>query len=180
MKGKIIRRMNEGERVTSFNCGEKYRDLNDFLINDAPDYRSELLAVTYLMEENDGPIAYFSLANDRIGIEDFRTNTDFNRFRKKTFINAMRIKQYPAVKICRLGVDCNYQHSGIGTALMDYIKMYFLDNNKTGCRYLTVDAHKDAITFYAKNGFKFLIDDYNDNGSDSTCLMFYDLMSLKN
>ena len=64
---------------------------------------------------------------------------------------------------------------------MNYIKMYFMDDNKTGCRYITVDAHTDAIPFYLKNGFNFLqIDDKStDTDSDSTHLMFFDLMSLK-
>ena len=59
--------------------------------------------------------------------------------------------------------------------------MCFLDDNKTGCRYITVDAHTDAIPFYLKNGFNFL-QMYNeeiDINSDSTYLMFFDLMSLK-
>lgn len=48
MSAKIIRRMNEGEKVASFNCGDKYADLNDFLVNDAPDYHYELLAVNLM------------------------------------------------------------------------------------------------------------------------------------
>lgn len=177
----FVRRMSEGESVASFNCGDKYQDLNDFLVNDAPQYRKELLAVTYLVEDDDRSVAYFSLANDRIGIEDFDNSNLFNRFRRKRFINSQRIKHYPAVKICRLGVDQKNQHYGIGTTLMNYIKMCFLDDNKTGCRYITVDAHTDAIPFYLKNGFNFL-QMYNeeiDINSDSTYLMFFDLMSLK-
>ena len=132
----FVRRMEEGESVSSFNCGDKYPDLNDFIANDAPQYRKELLAVTYLVEDNVKSVAYFSLANDR---------------------------------------------NGIGTTLMNYIKMYFMDDNKTGCRYITVDAHTDAIPFYLKNGFNFLqIDNKStDTDSDSTHLMFFDLMSLK-
>ena len=177
----FIRRMEEGESVSSFNCGDKYPDLNDFIANDAPQYRKELLAVTYLVEDNVKSVAYFSLANDRIGIEDFDNSNLFNRFRRKRFINSKRIKHYPAVKICRLGVDQESQHYGIGTTLMNYIKMYFMDDNKTGCRYITVDAHTDAIPFYLKNGFNFLqIDDKStDTDSDSTHLMFFDLMCLK-
>lgn len=62
---------------------------------------------------------------------------------------------------------------------MDYIKMYFLDDNKTGCRYLTVDAHKDAVNFYIKNGFKTLLEEADTDSVESTSLMFYDLMTLK-
>ena len=104
-----FRRMKEGERIYEFNCGNNYEDLNDFIINDAPLYRDELLAVTYVIEDSEKTLAYCSLANDRIGIEDFPSNTDYNRFRKKRFVNAKRIKHYPAIKICRLGVDVEHQ-----------------------------------------------------------------------
>lgn len=175
----IVRKMDDHEKIDSFNCGEGFADLNDFIINDAPLYRKELFAVTYLMEDEGAPVAYFSLANDRIGIEDFLDTTSYNRFRRKRFVNSKRIKHYPAVKICRLGVDARRQHSGLGTKLMNFIKLFFLDDNKTGCRYITVDAHIDAVTFYLKNGFEFLQDIQITESSDSTVLMFYDLMALK-
>ena len=171
--------MNDHERIDSFNCGERYYDLNDFIINDAPLYSKELFAVTYLMEDESAPIAYFSLANDRIGIEDFHDTTSYNRFRRKRFVNSKRIKHYPAVKICRLGVDVRRQYAGVGTKIMNFIKFFFLDDNKTGCRYITVDAHIDAVPFYMKNGFELLRDIQITESLDSTVLMFYDLMALK-
>ena len=35
----IVRKMNDHEKIDSFNCGERFSDLNDFIINDAPLYR---------------------------------------------------------------------------------------------------------------------------------------------
>ena len=175
----IVRKMNDHEKIDSFNCGERFTDLNDFIINDAPLYRKELVAVTYLMEDEGTPIAYFSLANDRIGIEDFQDTTSYNRFRRKRFVNSKRIKHYPAVKICRLGVDISRQCAGVGTKLMNFIKLFFLDDNKTGCRYITVDAHINAVSFYTKNGFELLQDVQITESLDSTVLMFYDLMALR-
>ena len=70
------------------------------------------------------------------------------------------------------------QSSGLGSLILDAIKWYFLDDNKTGCRYITVDAHRDAVPFYLKNGFKILTES-EDNSYDHTRLMFYDLMALK-
>jgi ribosomal protein S18 acetylase RimI-like enzyme len=80
----------------------------------------------------------------------------------------------PAVKIGRLGVHTKYQKSGIGTQLLDTIKFLFIDNNKTGCRYITVDAYNNekTIPFYRKNGFNFLTE--SDSG-DTTRLMYFDL-----
>ena len=51
-----------------------------------------------------------------------------------------------------------------------------LANNKTGCRFLTVDAYADAIPFYQKNGFVVLNDDDKD---DPTRLLFFDLNDVE-
>ena len=51
----------------------------------------------------------------------------------------------------------------------------FVFENKTGCRFLTVDAYLDAIPFYVKNGFRFMNTDDDD---PHTRLMFFDLMKL--
>ena len=85
-----IRRLEEEEKIESFCCGDA--DLDDSIVNEAPFYRDALLAVSYVMEENRKPIAYFSLANDRISIQDFETNTEFNPFRRTRFVNEKRIK----------------------------------------------------------------------------------------
>lgn len=153
------------------------QDLNDFILHEANDYRKALLAITYVAidKENDKPLAYFSLANDRVSMGDFESRTEFNRFRKHRFVNEKRIKSYPAAKICRLAVSVEAKGQHIGTFLLDFIKSYFLADNKTGCRFLTVDAYLNAVSFYQKEGFEFL------NGDDKdamTRLLYFDLASL--
>ncbi|MCQ2225529.1 MAG: GNAT family N-acetyltransferase, partial [Paludibacteraceae bacterium] len=49
-------------------------------------------------------------------------------------------------------------------------------DNKTGCRFLTVDAYLDAVPFYEKNGFSLLTTE--DEDSTYTRLMYFDLDSL--
>jgi len=85
-------------------------------------------------------------------------------------------KSHPAVKVGRLAVNSQYQRKGIGSELMDYIKGYFLDNNKTGCRFITVDAVNNprTVNFYLRNGFDFLTS--KDEGEDNR-LMFFDLIT---
>lgn len=165
-----IDRMEENEVIESFNCGDA--DLNDFILQEAPLYRNALLAVSYVAKIEDEAIAYFSLANDRISLGDFEDKTEFNRFRKHRFKNEKRLKSYPAVKVGRFAVSCDYRGSGIGTILMDFIKDYFITNNKTGCRFITVDAYLSAIPFYEKNNFSPLLPNDNDK---HTRLLFYDL-----
>lgn len=167
-----------GEYVKSFDCGDD--DLNDFIVNEAPLYRKSLLAVTYVMVRMSDPlkvVAFCSLANDRISVADFEQKTDFNRFRRKQDIpQPKRIKSYPAVKVCRLAVDDSVKGLHLGTKMLDFIKGYFVSDNKTGCRFITVDAYLDAIPFYLKNGFKPLNED--DANSEYTRLLFFDLYSL--
>ena len=90
-----IRRLGKEDHILTFDCGDN--DLNDFILNESPRYRSARLAVTYVIEvkESDHVVGFFSLANDRVSISDFESKTEFNRFRKKRFVNEKRIKSYP-------------------------------------------------------------------------------------
>ena len=114
--------MQADETVVSFDCGDD--DLNEFIVKEAPLYRKALLAMTYLLEDTETGkvLAYFSLANDRVSLSDFESKTEFNRFRKHRFVNEKRLKSYPAVKLCRLGVSISAKGMHLGTYLIDFIK----------------------------------------------------------
>lgn len=167
-----IMRMSTKDKIESFDCGDA--DLNDFILNDAPRYREAKLAVSYVVYDKDTgkSVAFFSLANDRVSLSDFENKTEFNRFRKQRFVNEKRLKSYPAVKLCRLGVALQMQENHLGKAILLFIKTYFTEDNKTGCRFLTVDAYTNAVPFYERNGFVPLNDDDKD---DRTRLLYFDL-----
>ena len=73
---------------------------------------------------------------------------------------------------------------------MDFIKVLFRTNNRTGCRFLIVDAlnRPKTLHYYEKNGFRYLIDDerleakYMGIGVGrlplNTRLMYFDLLKL--
>lgn len=171
-----IRKLGKDDQVESFDCEDA--DLNDFILHESPYYRQALLAVSYVVEKKQGKpevIAYFSLANDRISITDFENKTEFNRFRRSRFVNEKRLKSYPAAKLCRFGVDKLVKGKAIGSFLLDFIKSSFIEDNKTGCRFVTVDAYAAAVPFYLKNGFMPLTD--NDK-NDPTRLLYFDLGDL--
>lgn len=170
-----VRRLKVGDTINSFDCCDD--DLNDFIINEAPLYRNALLAVTYVVEDkmSSDILAYFSLTNDKISISDFENNTEFNRFRKHKFVNDKRLRSYPAIKIGRLAIAKSAQHQSIGTYLLEFIEQYFITDNKSGCRFVTVDAYTKAIPFYLKNGYQFLNKDDKDH---HTRVMYFDLGSL--
>ena len=170
-----IRILQKDEKAKSFNCGDD--DLNDFLLNRSNSFRKALLAVTYVFEniESKEIIGYFSLANDRASLTDFENKTEFNRFRRNRFVNGKRMKSYPSVKICRLGINKDFHGKGIGSMLLNFIKSYFLEENKTGCRFITVDAYNNAIPFYQNNDFQHLKKEESDT---VTRLLYYDLNDI--
>jgi GNAT superfamily N-acetyltransferase len=86
-----------------------------------------------------------------------------------------RYKSYPSVKLGRFAIHKQFQKQGLGSQLIDYIKGLFLDNNKTGCQYITVDAYSKSLEFYAKNGFQFFSD--KDKDAD-TRQMYFSLVEL--
>ena len=166
-----IKKLESNDRIESFDCGDE--DLNDFILNQSSFFNSEKLSVNYALKsiENESVLAFFSLSNDKISINDFNSKNKYNRFSKR-FNNHKRLKSYPAVKIGRLGVANSMKGKNIGSAIMNYIKSYFTFDNKSGCRFITVDAYCDAIPFYKKNGFIPLND---DDMHDKTKLLYFDL-----
>lgn len=171
----VVRRLNIGDNVNAFDCSDL--DLNDFILNEASFYRNALLSVTYVVENKitKEVLAYFSLSNDKISITDFENKTEFNRFRKHKFVNEKRLRSYPAIKIGRLAIADKAQHQKIGTYLLEFIEEYFIVDNKSGCRFVTVDAYVNAIPFYIKNNYQFL---NNDDEDKRTRVMYFDLASL--
>ena len=175
-----LKRLNPNDNVKPFDCGNE--DLNGFLLEDntsvpnAKHHANELLAVTYIIEdeEKEQTIAYFSLLNDKIDRE-ITDNIVWNRLSRE-IPNIKRRKSQPAVKIGRLAVSTKWMRNGLGSILLDFIKSYFTKNRRTGCRFLTVDAYHGAVDFYAKNGFVRLSEGRSDG---NTCLMYYDLIDYK-
>ena len=171
-----VHKMDEGEVVTAFDCGDE--DLNGFILTDAPLYRKEKLAVTYTVIDKHSVdkkvVAFFSLSNDRISITDFDNKTKYNRFSRR-FNNRKRLKSYPAAKIGRLAVHASTKGMNIGSTLLYFIKNFFAIDNKTGCRFITVDAYAAAIPFYLKNGFVPLNE---EDADEPTRLLYFDLNDL--
>lgn len=147
-----------------FSCGNGQieKDLNDFFENEADLYREELLGKTYCWITKEEPrqiIGLFTISNDSIKTTYLERSTS-NRL-NRSINNAKRGRSYPAVLIGRLGVNEHFQGGGrfIGTQILDILKDWFTDeNNKTGCRFMVVDAHNHPRTlhFYQQNGFNFL------------------------
>ena len=170
---KLIRLSSES-LIKPFNCGDL--DLNEFLINDSIKFIRSLLAVTYVIENETNTIAFFSLLNDKVSILDTESKTQWRKLIKDKLPYGKRFNSYPAMKIGRLGVSLLYKKQGFGTDILNYLKDLFISNNRTGCRYITVDAYRESLDFYKKNGFEFMTS--LDVNAD-TRLMYFDLIQLK-
>ena len=178
------------EESDKFTCGNE--DLDDFFQTDSIAYAEDLFGKTYCfrMKENVKELlCAFTVSNASIF-----TMLLPNARKKRVAKNVSYVKRdliYPAVLIGRLGISTKYQKHHIGTELMNFIKSWFVDSsNKTGCRYLIVDAYNSEIplAFYKKNGFDFIFSteeqekDYRKIVSDNplrTRLMFFDLILIK-
>ena len=169
----LVRLGTEDKRDAAFDCGDD--DLNEFFFKDSRLANSELVAVTYAWIEDTRTLAFFSLSNDAIKRE-LLTGSAFKRITRRVN-HDKRYSTMPAVKIGRFAVDKTAQANGLGTLVLDFIKYWFTDGNKTGCRFIVVDAYNSPSTmnFYMKNGFQFLLDGDKTN---KTRLMFFDLKTI--
>ena len=150
-------------------------DLDEFIRDDAQVHQRELLTVTYSYSFDEGgaviPVAFVSLANGSMPLLD--------KHRSELCLEDIPYQEFPCVKIGRLGVRDSVQGKGVGTSLVNILKELFTTNNRTGCRFLTVDAYNrpSTIQFYKRNDFSLY---YSGDRKSSTRLMYYDLTRFSN
>lgn len=143
-------------RCQPFTCG-KDDDMDEFFRKDVFDYDQFLMSKAYcfrLKEDLSQIVCVFTLSNDSIRIYDLPSSSR-NKMWSITHHKKM-LKRYPGVLIGRLAVSEQFAGKGIGSELLDFIKDMFLDpDNKTGCRFIIVDAKNtpEIKHFYEKNGF---------------------------
>ena len=148
--------------------------MNGFLFDDAKHYVNELLAITYILQTETETVAYFNYLNDKISHSDINNNKEKFVERIASFLppGKDKLKSYPAVKIGRLAVSENFKGKGIGREILNFTKSYFTNKNKTGCKFITVDAYRESLKFYEKNGFSYISS--RDIKAD-TRLMYFNL-----
>lgn len=181
--------LKDNNEMDLFYCGD--RDLDDFFHNDSIAYINQLLGKTYLYRLKATPsniVAAFTVSNASIRVDDLPNS------RKKKLEHDIphrkSCRNYPAVLIGRLGVNRNFQFKHLGSEILTFLKYWFVEpNNKTGCRFLLVDAYNSerTIEFYQHNGFKLLFGSaqqeieyrrLKDSSSLSTRIMYFDLIGL--
>ena len=128
--------VNEPKELEGFNCGDL--DIDEFFANDCFGFTKQLLGKTYcyrLNEDSDKVVCAFTLANAGVRVSDLP-----NARRKKIeagIPHAKALKDYPAVLVARLGVSSEFRSKHIGSDVLDFIKLWFIEPlNKTGCRFV--------------------------------------------
>lgn len=179
LAGLSLIKLNETTVIKPFDCGDE--DLNDFLISKSKPYHKELLAATYLLEDKEETIAFFSIFNDSLRVQEkyFASKSAFKRLLSELVSHPKRhLTYYPALKIGRLAVKSNTQKKGIGTTIISYIIQVALSQNDAcACKLITVDAYAESLQFYEKKGFVYFTE--KDKGKD-TRQMYLDLTPLIN
>lgn len=171
-----LKRLEPDDERPAFTCLDP--DLDEFYLKDSIEGSRQLLSVTYAFIDDDSNrvVAFFSVSNDSIKKEQVPPSA-FKRL-VKLIPFSKRYSSMPAAKIGRLGVASDQQRHSHGTMVLDFLKVWFTHGNKTGCRFLLVDAYNDEKTrnFYIKNGFQFLT---KDDESEQTRIMYFDMITFR-
>jgi hypothetical protein len=172
--GWILTKPQQFDSFQYFDCIDS--DLNEYFQKDIALHRLELLSEVYILKEatmeSELPVALVDLCNDSIRREKVKDIEDL-----KIFCSDKHYPSYPAVKITRFGVHHEFQNNNIGSFVLNMLKDFFVTDNRTACRFITVDAYNNdkVLCFYAKNDFQFFS---NKDVNKETRSMFFDLKRL--
>jgi len=175
----ITKRLDFDTEIKPFES--ELKEFDDFLFDDAKNYLEQKLAVTYLLENDTDTVAYFCIANDCIRREADKERITaaekqiWNKINRKIPFLKQR-GYYPSVKIGRLAVSKKYAGCGFGRIMLNTVaRMYMENEQKAGCRFISVDARIEVCDFYERNGFRFLTD--KDAGNNQR-VMYFDLKAI--
>ncbi|MGC4130079.1 MAG: GNAT family N-acetyltransferase [Bergeyella sp.] len=168
--------LNGDDDLSGFDCADE--EMNEFFKEDSKNFQSEKITNTYLFKEGSKIVAFFSISNDCLNDLGYENNIWNKLHRKIKLPNEKRIRQYPAVKITRLGIDKEYQGKGLSHQLLDFIKGWTFMQHKPACRLLILDAYNNPkqTEMYQKNDFTFLL---NSDEDHKHRFMYFDLMRLE-
>jgi GNAT superfamily N-acetyltransferase len=163
----VLKKIENRTICDAFDCGDT--DLNEYFHVDAILHKQELLTETYCFQEITFPdlaVAILDFCNDAVQFQKLHGAVDIPRQKQYSSL--------PAVKLTRFGVAKEFQGKSIGSHIINMMKILFTTDNRTGCRFITVDAYNtpNVIKFYEKNGFKLFTEKDKDKG---TRALFFDL-----
>ncbi len=175
--GIVLQLLSEDHIIKPFDCEDE--TLNDFLLNKAKGYKKEFLATTFILENKEHTVAYYSIFNASLFVEEdnFASKSSWKKFLQNLVSHPKRhLDSFPALKIGRLGISKEFKGLGLGRMIINLIINEAYDlNNTHACKVVSVDAYKQSINFYVKQGFIFMTDTDKDN---ETRQMYFDVSSM--
>jgi GNAT superfamily N-acetyltransferase len=168
-----VRPIRTGDRLRGMSLGDAaFTPLKTFLQRDALEFERQSLARTYGAFTGDPQriVGYVTLVCGEVVTADgdgcLIADLDY------------RYSQYPAVKIARLAVDQSVQGIGLGRELVNLALGTTVREicPAVGCRFVMVDAKKNAVKFYERCGFTLL--DTPANREREAPVMFVDLSKI--
>jgi len=154
----------------NFDCNEN--NLNTYIKQFAYKHASEGLSQTYLIHKDNTIIAYVTLSISTVSDNDGH----YEETKRNCDIPESYRFPMPALKIARLATGDSFKKRGYGSILLSLAKIKSMVLQITGgCRLITVDARKDAMGFYRKQGF-YCLSSYDD---EETVFMFSKVNPVK-
>lgn len=86
------------------------------------------------------------------------------------------LETFPAVKIARLGRNVKFRGMEASVHLFNALKIFFTEDNRTGCRFLTLDAYRDRVPLYEHCGFIRTLAEEQEDTQKRTVSMLFDLL----
>jgi GNAT superfamily N-acetyltransferase len=132
----------DGTPPYDFSCSRE--EQNNFLRDRAWPEQQDGLSVTYLAHLNGITVGFMTLAMDAITLQTSEKPRSI-----------IRLVRFPAVKVAQLAIHKNWERRGLGQKLVALAAGIALDlRSRVGCRYLTVDAKPDVVSWYRAQEFK--------------------------
>jgi len=132
--------------------------IDKYFREEAVNYSKEKLSKNYCFVLKSDPtkvVCAFSLSNDGIQKILLTNNARRGVAKRIPFVKAAKVDTFPAVLIGQFGVAEEFKGKKVGSDVLAVIKGLLSESRYlTACRFLLVDANKDAVKFYEKNGFK--------------------------
>ena len=142
--------------ITDFDCGDS--DLNDFFNQSALFFQRERLGQTYYfrLKETEKIVCAFSLSAD--SLKTVLLPGSRSKKIKELIPREKTLQTYPALLIGRLGVSVEFSGQGVGSQLLDSIKIFCNAQFPSLVRFLVVDAYNNdsVLSYYQKNHFSFV------------------------
>ena len=143
-------------------------DIDDFIRNDARRHFKDKVAVTYGLfhdqpDKDHYPLGFATLQNDAIKMDGTK----------------YPYENMPAVKIGRFGIRREIHGKGFGALFLAMIRLFMSQpDNRTGCRYLTLNTYPALVRFYEKNNFKVLGEKPANPRPSKQLIMYLDLLNI--